>query len=520
MAEEKKSREPRSRGGGARGRREARQQAASVVQKAAPYIVRGIPAFNPYEDAVLERLEQQADWILAEVGVKFTGDDEALDLWRKAGAHVKDDLVKFPKGMLREIIQKTSPKKFTQHARNPEKSVVLGGNNTVLVPAYGSPFVRDLENGRRYATIEDFQNFVKLAYLAPGMHHSGGTLCEPVNVNVPVRHLDMLHAHIQYSDKPFMGSVTAPERAQDSVDMAKLVFGEEFVDQNCVLVSLINANSPLTFDDTMIGALKTYAKSNQACVVSPFILAGAMSPCTPAATIAQILAEAMAGLALIQLIRPGAPGIFGTFAASMSMQSGAPTFGTPEPGLILFACAALARRLGVPFRSGGGLNGSKIPDAQAGYEAANTLQQAAMAGVNFMLHTSGWLEGGLSMSYEKFLMDCDQAAMITKFFTGLKIDENTLGTAAFSENEPGVHFLGTQHTQDNFKDALYISPLADNNSFEQWSSEGELDMTARAAKQVKTQLENYQAPALDEGIAESLRDFIAKRKAEIGDGVL
>lgn len=512
---ENSSRATRSRGGGARARREARQTEQKNVQKAPPYIQRAIPPFNPYSEADLLRLEQQADWILENVGIKFTDDAEVLDIWKNAGATISNDLVKFPAGMLREIIQKSAPKQFTQHARNREKSVEIGGNNMVLVPAYGPPFVRDLERGRRYATIEDFQNFVKLAYLAPGLHHSGGTVCEPVDIPVPERHLDMLLAHIQYSDKPFMGSVTAPERASDSVKMAKIVFGEEFVDQHCVLVSLINANSPLNFDDTMIGALKIYARNNQASVVSPFILTGAMSPCTPAATVAQILAEAMAGMALTQLIRPGSPVIFGTFAAAMSMQSGAPTFGTPEPGLILFACAELARRLGVPFRSGGGLNGAKIADAQAGYESANTLQQASFAGVNFMLHTAGWLEGGLAMGYEKFLMDCDQAAMLNRFFRGLTLDDNTLGTAAFTENAPGVHFLGTQHTQENFKDALYISPLADNNSFEQWLSEGERDMAQRAAVQVKIQLENYQPPALDEGIAEALCHYIARRKAEI-----
>jgi len=306
--------------------------------------------------------------------------------------------------------------------------VPIGGNHLVTVPAYGPPFVRDLEGGRRYATIEDFQNFVKLAYLSPHIHHSGGTVCEPVDLPVNKRHFDMVYAHMRYSDKAFMGSVTAPERAQDTVDMAKILFGDDFLDpatgqEKTVIINLINANSPMTFDDTMLGAAKVYARNNQACVVSPFILAGAMSPVTVAGTAAQILAEAMAGMAFIQLVRPGAPVVFGTFASSVSMQSGAPTFGTPEPSLVMSVCAALARRLKVPFRSGGGLCGSKIPDAQAAYEAANTMQMAALVGVNFMLHTAGWLEGGLSMGYEKFVLDADQAGMLPALLGGVDLSE-------------------------------------------------------------------------------------------------
>ncbi len=333
-----------------------------------------------------------------------------------------------------------------QHARNPERNVIIGGDRTVLVPAYGSPFVRDLDNGRRYATIEDFQNFVKLAYMSPGLHHSGGTVCEPVDVPVNKRHFDMIYSHIKYSDKPFMGSVTAPERAEDTVNMAKIVFGDDFVQENTVLTSLINANSPLTFDATMLGAATVYAENNQATMISPFLIAGAMSPVSIAGTVTQILAEALAGMAYVQLVRPGAPVVFGTFAAAVSMQSGAPTFGTPEPSLVVYAAAALARRLGVPFRSGGGLCGSKIPDAQAAYESANTLVTSALAGVNFMLHTAGWLEGGLAMGYEKFVMDADQASMLAVLLAGIDLSENSQAMDAFREVGPGSHFLGSMHT--------------------------------------------------------------------------
>ena len=242
-----------------------------------------------------------------------------------------------------KLIQDNAPKQFTQYARNPERNVEIGGNNMVLVPAYGPPFVHDLDEGRRYATIEDFRNFIKLAYMSDNLHHSGGTICEPVDLPVTKRHLEMNYSHMRLSDKPFMGSVTAPERAKDTIDMAKILFGEEFVKNNTVMISLINANSPMTWDGTMLGALKEYARSNQAVITTPFILSGAMAPVTPVGVLAQTLAEAMSGITFAQMVNPGTPVVFGSFASSISMQSGAPTFGTPEPAIVLFAAAKLAR---------------------------------------------------------------------------------------------------------------------------------------------------------------------------------
>ena len=419
--------------------------------------------------------------------------------------------------MCRSIIQASAPREFTQHARNPLRSVVIGGDRTVMAPAYGPPFVRCLDKGRRYATIEDFHNFVKLTYATPSLHHSGGTVCEPVDLPVNKRHLDMVYAHIKYTDKPFMGSVTHPDRAQDTVDMAKLLFGADFIDRKTVITSLINANSPMTYDATMLGAARVYARNNQATVISPFILAGAMSPVTTAGTIAQILAEALAGMTFIQLVRPGAPVVFGTFASSISMQSGAPTFGTPEPTLVLYAAAALARRLGVPFRSGGALCASKVADAQAAFESANTLQAAALAGVNFMLHTAGWLEGGLAMGYEKFIMDADQAGMIGVLLQGVDTSRNGMAMDAIREVGPGSHFLGAEHTQKNFETAFYRSSVADNNSYEQWREDGELDTAQRANRIFKEMLDNYVAPPLDESIDETLVAFIERRKSELPD---
>ena len=500
------------------GGRTARQAARSApVTQGVPYITRNVPVYNVLDEEGLALIEKNAGTILQEIGVEFRGDAEALQIWKDAGADINGERVRIPKGLCKKLIQDNAPAEFTQHARNPQRSVRIGGKNTVLVPAYGSPFVLDLDKGRRYATIEDFRNFVKLAYSTPFLHHSGGTICEPVDLPVNKRHFDMVYTHMRYSDKPFMGSVTAPERAQDTVDMAKVLFGEEFVQKNTVIVSLINANSPLVWDATMTGALKVYARNNQACVVSPFCISGAMSPVTVAATASQLYAEALSGMAFAQLLRPGAPVVFGTFSSSMSMQSGAPTFGTPEPQLVLYIVAALARRLGVPFRSGGGLTSAKIPDAQAAYEAANTLQHAMLAGVNFMLHTSGWLEGGLSMGYEKFIMDIDQAGMIHDFLNGVDLSENGQAMAAIREVGPGQHFLGCDHTRANFETAFFRSSVADNNSFEQWEADGSLDTAQRANQIWKKMLNDYDMPPIDPAVDEALLAFIGQRKESFPD---
>ncbi len=500
-----------------RGGRRGRKQGVEVKPKLAPFIVRKIQPYEVLGKADLAQIEHNADTILETVGVDIKEDPETIKLFVAAGASADGERLQFPRGMCREIIQKNAPALFTQHARNSDNNVVIGGNNTVLVPAYGSPFIYSREEGRRYATISDFQNFIKLAYMSPTLHHSGGTVCEPVDLPVNKRHFDMVYSHIKYSDKAFMGSVTAPQRAEDSVSMVKIVFGEDFVEDNCVLVNLINANSPLTFDSVMLGALKVYARHNQAAMVSPFIVAGAMSPVTVAAVAAQSLAEGMVGMALTQLIRPGAPVIYGNFVSSMSMQSGAPTFGTPEASLVINIGAALARRLGVPFRSGGGFTSSKVPDAQAAYEAANTLQAGLMAGVNFMLHTAGWLEGGLAMGYEKFIMDTDQAGMMAVYANGVDMSQNGQALDAISEVGPGQHFLGCEHTQANFKTAFYSSAISDNNSYEQWQEDGEQDAQMRAEKIYKQMLADYVPPELDPELDARLLQFMKDRKGSFED---
>ena len=511
---------PRSRR--AAGGRDAKRAARlAQVAETVPFITRQIPPYEVLGEEGLALIEHNAETVLEEIGIDFKGDPEALDLWRGAGADVRGERVHFPRGLCRALVQATAPREYVQHARNPARSVTIGGRNTVFAPNYGSPFVRDLDGGRRYGTIEDFRNFVKLTYASPWLHHSGGTVCEPVDLPVNKRHFDMLYAHMRWSDKPFMGSVTAPFRAEDSVNMARLLFADDWMGADgrpkTVMTSLINANSPLTWDATMLGALKVYARANQANLTTPFILAGAMSPVTVAGTCTVTLAEALSGMAFAQLVNPGAPVILGSFASSISMQSGAPTFGTPEPSLVLYVMAALARRLGVPFRSGGGLCASKVADAQSACESANTMNATMLGGVNFVLHAAGWLEGGLSIGYEKFMMDCDQAGMYHALAAGVDLSPNGQAMDAIREVGPGSHFLGCAHTQANFETAFFRSALSDNNSVEQWEAEGAQDMPTRANAAWKKSLREYEAPPIDPGIDEALQAYMRQGKAAMPD---
>ncbi len=501
----------RQRGGRARRQREA-QRTQPIIAGAK----RQIPTVELLGEEGLARIEATADAILQEVGMDFRGDDDALRLWRDAGADVDGERVRFPTGLLRAILR-AAPSAFVQHARNPARSLKLGGNDVVFAPAYGSPFVQDLEGGRRYGTLADFENFVKLAYAIPWLHHSGGTVCEPVDVPVSKRHLDMVAAHLRLSDKPFMGSVTAEERAEDSIAMARIVFGLDFVDQHCVVMGNINANSPLVFDGTMTKALRAYARANQCAVVVPFILGGAMGPVTSAGAIAQALAETMAGCALTQLERPGAPVIFGNFLSSTALRSGSPTFGTPEPALGSLVVGQLARRLGLPLRCSGAFTSSKIPDGQAMQESTMSMLAAVQCGANFILHAAGWLEGGLTMGYEKLVMDADFCAALHVWMRGLPVDDDALALDAFREVGPGKHFFGAAHTLRHYETAFWESAVADNNSFEQWRDEGMKDARDRARERCKRLIAEYEEPKLDPAVGEELADFVRRRKAELPD---
>ncbi|MEM7752449.1 MAG: trimethylamine methyltransferase family protein [Pseudomonadota bacterium] len=499
----------RGRGGGAARRAER----TAISFEVAKYIERKIPNLEILNEEALEIIETNAETVLEEIGVNFTENPEALKRWKEAGADVVGERVHIPKGLARQLCQ-TAPSSYTQHARNPERSVVIGGENLVLAPVYGPPFVRDAAGGRRYATMADFEKFVKLAYMSKWLHHSGGTVCEPTDVPVNVRHLDMLRAHMTLSDKPFMGSVTEPIRAQNSVEMCQILFGKDYVAENTVMTSLININSPLTFDATMMGALDVYASNNQAAIISPFIVGGAMAPVSVAGTLTQVVAEVTAGIAYSQLIRPGAPVIAGAFVTSIDMGSGAPTFGTPEAAQVTLGMGQLARRLGLPYRSAGSFCGSKLPDAQAAYETANSLNMGLLSGVNFMLHAAGWLEGGLVSSFEKFVMDADQLGLLHHLAKGVDLSENGQGMDALREVGPGGHYLGCAHTQANFKSAFWRSNLLDYKPFETWAEEGAQDTQALATTRIETLLEQYEAPPMDPGTLAELDAYIAKTKAE------
>ena len=503
----------RSRSGGGAARR-AERTAVSVETER--YIERNIPLYEFLDDATLEIIEYNAETVLEEIGVNFVDSPVALERWRSVGAIIEGERVRIPRGLARELC-KTAPSKFVQHARNPERSVEIGGKSLVTAPVYGPPFVRDRDGDRRYATLADFQKFVKLGYMSKYLHHSGGTVCEPTDVPVNKRHLDMLLAHMVYSDKPFMGSVTEPSRAQDSVDMCEILFGKDFVQNNTVMTSLININSPLTFDSIMMGALEVFASNNQASIISPFIVGGAMAPVSVVGTLTQVLAEVLAGIAYSQIIKAGAPVIFGTFVTSIDMNSGAPTFGTPEASQILYGAGQLARRMNLPFRSGGGLCGSKLPDAQAAYETANTLNAALLGGVNFMLHSCGWLEGGLVASFEKFIMDADHLGTLQKMGLGVSADENGQAMDAIREVGPSGHYLGCDHTQRNFKSAFWRSNLFDYKPFETWYEEGARDTYSLAADRVAHQLASYQQPPLDPEILAALEKYVADKKAAMPD---
>lgn len=508
------NRRKRNRGQSRSGQRRARS--TENYNQAPAFITRKIPYYEFLQEDGLTRIEQHADWLLEEIGIEFRDDHRALEIWKSAGADVDGVRVRLPRGMARELCQ-TIPTEFTQHARNPDKNVIIGGKHSVFAPAYGSPFVRDLDNGRRYGTLEDFNNLVKIVSQSPWLHHSGGVVVEPCDVAVNKRHLDMVYAHMRYSDKPFLGAITARSRAEDSVELARVLFGAEFMEDHCCIMGNVNVNSPLMFDKVASEAIQVYCGANQGIIVAPFILGGAMGPVTTAASVAQALAEGMAAGTFSQLVRKGAPFILGNFLSSMSLKSGAPTFGMPEPVMSNYAIGQLARRLGVPLRCGGSLTAAKTCDAQAAYESADSMHSTALAGANFVLHSAGWLEGGLTMGYEKLVMDVDRLGGLQRMLDGMLTDDNALAADAYYEVEPGNHFLGCSHTMANYETAFYDARLSDSESYEQWVDNGRKETVTRANERWKSILNEYSAPEMDIATDEALLEFINKKKAEMKD---
>ena len=486
-----------------------------------PFITRRIPTYDLLGEEALTRIEATADRILAEIGIELREDAQAMQLYRGAGAEVAPIshdrwCIRFEPGMLRDIL-KTAPSRFTQHARNPANSVEIGGDAMVFAPAYGSPFVMDLDQGRRYGTIADFENLIKLAQSSPWLHHSGGTICEPTDVAVNKRHLDMVYAHMRYSDRAFLGSITAPERAADSIEMCRILFGAEFVDRNCVIMGNFNTTSPLVLDGVTTAGIRTYAEAGQGSIHLPFLLGGAVSPLTMAGAVAQCLAESMASCALAQLVRPGAPVVFAGFLSSMSLRTGSPTFGTPEPALGSLVMGQLARRLDLPLRCAGNFATSKAPDGQAMQQAMMSMMSAVQGGANYILHAAGFVDGLLSMSYEKMVMDMDMCGALHAYLAGLEVNEDTLAFDALAQFGPGEHLFGTDHTLRHYQTAYWDSGLNDDRTYETWEETGSVDAAQRANARWKDVLARYVPPPIDPGTDEGLKDYIAQKKSAMPD---
>jgi trimethylamine--corrinoid protein Co-methyltransferase len=499
------------------GGREGRKALRAAPQLSFPTLVRNIPTYDMLPAEAVELIHEESLKILEEVGCEFR-DDQAPLQWKKAGADIQGTRVRIDRGLLMSLIS-TAPPEFTWHARNPERTVKIGGKNTVFVPMYGAPYVRDLDNNRRYGSLADLNNFHRLAQMLPSLHSSSSICCEPMEIAVPKRHLHIMHSALTNTDKPFMGIVTAKERAEDVMNMAGIVFGDDFVKDNTVVVSITNCNSPLVWDQTMLDAMRVYASNNQPIIAAPFALCGASTSASAIGAVAQVNAEALAGVAYTQLVRKGAPVIYGQFMVTVDMKTGAPMGGTPEAAQMMFVMGQLARKYNLPWRTSGFHVGSKLNDAQAGYEANMLMHAAILSGANYIWHVAGWLEAGLCCGYSKFVTDAEQLVGWYKYAGGLRFDDFKEAMAAVREVGPAGHFLGTAHTLENFEKAFFMPSLMDFNSFEQWSAEGAKDHDTRGRDKAKAMLAGYQSPAMDEAVAEGLRDFIAKRERELPNTV-
>jgi len=477
-------------------------------------LINDLPRYEILDDAALEELERGWRRIVSELGIEFLY-DEALDAFRAAGQQVDGQLVKFDPDWILEQVSKAPPE-FDLQARNPDRTVHIGGKHMVFSAVYGCPFVREGLQ-RRDATYDDFQNLVKLAQSFPQLDSPGGTICEPNDLPLDSRHLDMVYALLTLSDKPFMGSVTSGPNARDTIAMAEMVFGRESLEQTPAIISLINVNSPLRYDDRMLAALVEYAKAGQATIVTPFLLMGAMSPVTVPATLAQQVGEALAGIALVQTIRPGCPVVFGSFLSNTDMQSGSPSFGTPESAVGLLCTGQIARHYNLPFRSGGALTSSQVVDAQAGYESMMSLWPTFLAGTNFVMHSAGWLESALVSCYEKFITDIEGLRMMYEVFKPLEINEETLAFSAHQEVGQGGHFLGAAHTLERFRECFYRPLVSSTENYERWNRNGGHDTAARAGEVWRKTLEGYVEPPIEEDLRAELKAYVDRRRTELGD---
>lgn len=472
-----------------------------------------IPTCEILSGSQVEQIDAASIDILENVGVIFR-DDIALADWRRAGAKVVGDRVYLDRGLVRELIS-TIPEKFTYYARDPEKNIPFGGNRAMFVPMTGAPYLRDLDDVRRNPMLADLAMFHKLSHMLPAMHSSAHHIVEPYDHAISQRHLRITYSSMKYSDKTFMGMTTSPKNAEDVIDMSRILFGADFLEDHAVVTGNCNGNSPLVWDETMLGAMRAFCRANQPVLCSPFVLGGANTPASVAASVAQLNAEALSALAYTQVVRKGCPAIYGHYLSTVSMKSGAPMAGTPEISLMNFMIGQMARHYGVPWRSSASLGGAKTFDAQAGYESATTLSSVMHAGANYIWHAAGWNEAGMHCSVAKFIVDAEQCAMAHRMAGGVNFDDFEEALATVPDIGPGGHYLGHQHTQENFQSAFFMPEMFDNNAVEQWVAEGSVEITARALAKAKKLLSEYQEPKLEVSVDEALQAYIAKREREI-----
>jgi trimethylamine---corrinoid protein Co-methyltransferase len=478
--------------------------------------VNRMPRYEVLSPDALDTIERGWRRLVSEIGVQFDH-ERALALFAAAGQSVDGDRVRFDPDWVLEQVAK-APSEFAMRARNPAHDLRIGGDHMIFAPTQGPPFVR-MGDERRDGTIADLERLIMLTQMFDELDTPGGNICEPDDVPLDSRHLVQNLALITLSDKVFEGDPFSAEKARDSIAMAEIVFGGRAqIEERPVMFANANANSPLRFDRRMLESMLEYSAANQAVLVTPFLLMGSMAPVTIAAALAQQTAEVLTGVSLLQLVRPGAPSIMGSFLSTTDMQSGSPSFGGPESALGLYASGQIARRYELPWRAGGGtLTASQTVDAQAGTEAFNTLVSAFLAGANVVWQSAGWLEGGLVTCFEKFVVDVEMLKLLRVQFTPPAIDEDTLAFGAHEEVGPGGHFLGAAHTLERFRECFYRPMLASTENFERWTRNGSLDQAARAARLWRELLERYERPPLDDAVLAELTEFVERRTRELGD---
>ena len=480
-----------------------------------PELERRIPWVDLLSDDQVEVIHDASMDVVEEVGVEFRCDD-ALALWRDAGAAVDGARVRLDREHLMALVG-TAPSSYTMVARAPTHTVTVGNGKTIFTPSYGAPYVLGLDGTRRPGTLEDFKNFTKLNHLSPALHMSGGVVCEPMDVPVPKRHLYMTQNLLTYSSKPFMGAVTSKERAEDSLHMAGIVFGQDVVRDTTVMTCLANGNTPLVWDKTMLDSVRVFAAANQATLFSPFVLGGASTPASTVGAVIQVNIEALTGVAFSQLVRAGAPALYGQWVSTVSMKTGAPQAGTPEVCHMNLLTAQMARHYGLPSRCSGSCSSSKMVDAQAGYEAARNMYGVLMAGTNFVLSTTGYLESAMCQSYAKWVLDSEQLEMMYRLGSGVSFDDLNEVLDTMREVPPGGHHLGTAHTLANFQTAFSMPEMMNSDNYEQWLADGALSAEDRATAKCCQLLEEYEEPALDDDVRAELDEFVARRDAELPD---